>query len=115
MSEFAPVRVLSSPLIRCLQSVEPFAAREGSAVELSKGLRPDSRRAATTLLHEIGAGTGPVVLCTHGEVIEHIQSDLREKAPSNLSHAGMREKGSVWVLQYQQGRIARADYLAPPS
>jgi broad specificity phosphatase PhoE len=115
LTRFAPGRVISSPLLRCVQTVEPLLTRTALALELSEALRPDAGKAATDLLRECAKkGPGPVVLCTHGEVIEVIQSDPRHKSPHKLWHSRRREKGSVWILQYTGGRVTSADYRPPP-
>ena len=45
----APGRIVSSPLIRCLQTVRPLAEALGLTVEQSDALRPGAGTAATTL------------------------------------------------------------------
>ena len=57
-------RVLSSPYVRCVQTVEPLAAALGVAVVADARLAEGAGRAALELLAEDG-----VVACTHGDVI----------------------------------------------
>jgi 8-oxo-dGTP diphosphatase len=57
-------RVVSSPLVRCVQTVEPLAAALGLDVELDDRLAEGAGGSARALLEEDG-----VVACTHGDVI----------------------------------------------
>ena len=57
-------RVVSSPYVRCVQTVEPLAAGLGLEVELDDRLAEGAGRAAQPLLEEEG-----IVACTHGDVI----------------------------------------------
>jgi 8-oxo-dGTP diphosphatase len=85
LTPYAVARVLSSPFTRCLQTVEPLAARLGVAVEqcdaLGEGTPADVAR---DLLASIGE---TAVACTHGDVIAALIGPGREA-----------KKGSVWVL-----------------
>jgi phosphohistidine phosphatase SixA len=60
-------RVLSSPYVRCVETVEPLAGVLGVAVERDDRLAEGTGRAALELLHEEG-----VVCCTHGDVVGDI-------------------------------------------
>ena len=57
-------RVVSSPYVRCVQTVEPLAAALGLEVELDDRLAEGGGSSAQALLEEDG-----VVACTHGDVI----------------------------------------------
>jgi 8-oxo-(d)GTP phosphatase len=62
-------RVLSSPSIRCLQTVEPLAAARGLNVELRDELDESSQTTAGAALVRSIAGE-PVVVCGHGGLAE---------------------------------------------
>ena len=57
-------RVVSSPAVRCVQTVEPLAAAFGLEVELDDRLAEGGGGSARALVDETG-----VVACTHGDVI----------------------------------------------
>ena len=57
-------RVVSSPYVRCVETVEPLASALGLGVEQDDRLAEGAGAAATELLAEDG-----VVACTHGDVI----------------------------------------------
>jgi len=60
-------RVLSSPYVRCIETVEPLAAALDLPVELNDRLTEGAGPGAGLLLHE-----GGVVCCTHGDIIESV-------------------------------------------
>jgi 8-oxo-dGTP diphosphatase len=117
LGPFNPVRVLSSPYLRCVQTVTPLADSLGLRIERSQCLVPEAGAAATTLSREVAAdgnGAGAVVLCTHGEVIHEMQARLAGDGVASFGPTSLREKGSVWVLDRQGGRFVDARHIPPP-
>jgi phosphohistidine phosphatase SixA len=114
---FQPARIVSSPYLRCIQSIAPLAETLGESIERTQSLVPDAGTAATVLARTIVVdGPGSVVLCTHGEVIGDMQALMATEgdAPPGFGPESLREKGSVWVLDRQDGKFVRADYFPPP-
>jgi broad specificity phosphatase PhoE len=68
-------RILSSPFVRCVQTVEPLAAALGLEVELDERLKEGQGAAAAELLREEG-----VVCCTHGDIVEALLGRGLKKA-----------------------------------
>jgi 8-oxo-dGTP diphosphatase len=106
-------RVLTSPYVRCVQSVEPLAAARGLEVEeddrLAEGTPFDLVR---RLLHELA--DEQAVLCSHGDVIGAIVTDLAHRGV-DLGSAGLVwAKASTWVLD-GDATTPRASYLPPPA
>jgi hypothetical protein len=60
-------RVVSSPYVRCVETVEPLAVALGLKVEQDHRLAEGAGRAALELLYEDG-----FVGCTHGDVVEEL-------------------------------------------
>ena len=60
-------RVVSSPYVRCVASVEPLAAALGLPVEQDERLAEGAGRSAAELVREDG-----VVCCTHGDIVEDL-------------------------------------------
>lgn len=106
-------RVLSSPFLRCIQTVEPLARARGlevvAAPELAEGVQTER---AIGLIASLDNRT--TVLCGHGREIEAMIGGL-EAAGADVGGRRGLAKGSVWVLERHDGRIVSARYLpAPP-
>lgn len=99
---FGIERVLTSPYVRCRQSVEPLARALGLPVEDRDELAEGAGETETqALVVELGETTS--VLCTHGDIL----GVLLGEEP---------EKGSTWVVVADaDGGFTRSAYLAPPA
>src|SRR5665213_1251054 len=53
LTPFAPQRIVSSPFLRCLQSVTPLGEAVRIAVETSDSLIPDASSAAASLVVDV--------------------------------------------------------------
>ena len=60
-------RVVSSPYVRCVETVEPLAAALELPVEADDRLAEGAGHAALELVREAG-----VVCCTHGDIVEAV-------------------------------------------
>jgi 8-oxo-dGTP diphosphatase len=79
---FGVRRVVSSPYVRCVQTVEPLAAALGLQLEQDERLAEGEDAAAADLLREEG-----VVCCTHGDVAEALVGrGLKKAAAVVLEH-----------------------------
>ena len=104
-------RVLSSPAERCLQTVQPLAARLGRPVEPNEALGVDGSGAR--VLELLGdPALDEAVLCTHGEIIGEVFDEL-EKSGIELSDPRRWPKGCTWVLRRDDGHAWKGIYLAP--
>ena len=77
------LRILSSPYVRCVQTVEPLAAALGLEVELDERLKEGKGDAAAELLREDG-----VVCCTHGDIVEALVGRGLKKAAAAVLEDG---------------------------
>lgn len=106
-------RVISSPALRCRQTVEPLAARLGLTVEIEPRLGEGSSMSdAMALLGSLG--NRPVVLCSHGDLIPGLVEKLAPGALELEGGGGGVPKGSTWVFQGTLGETLRVAYLPPP-
>ncbi len=105
-------RVLSSPYVRCRQTVEPLAERLRLPVDLADALEEGAPLVDTlALLDKLGDDSA--VLCTHGDVVgELLDHCLRQGV--RLEDDRM-EKGSTWVFDTEAGAIIAARYVPPPA
>lgn len=104
-------RILSSPYLRCVQTVQPLADRVGLPVEKLEALAegPDPR-ALSKLVRDIG-GTR-TLLSSHGDVIPMVLEYLQEMGVRFLSDIEYR-KGSTWVVGHDGTSYTEAVYLPP--
>jgi 8-oxo-(d)GTP phosphatase len=113
--------LLSSPYLRCVQTVEPLAGKVGLSVEEEPALAEGHETEAIGLTRGLlvsrkGAGSSPaggmVVLCTHGDIIPAI---LEEAAADgvDLGEDTRWAKGSAWLLEGSAGRFTTAHYRPP--
>ncbi len=114
LAAFGVDRVLSSPYVRCEQTVEPLAHHLDLDVEFADELIEGSGDRAVGLMASM-AGSN-VVLCTHGDVIPACLERLDKLGVRLRSENGAVEfkKGSVWVIKIEGGRFDEAHYLPPP-
>jgi phosphohistidine phosphatase SixA len=102
--------VLSSPYVRCVQTVEPLADRLGLAVERADTLTEGARGEDALPLVEKFADTN-AVLCMHGDVLPEILEHLARRGLL-LPHDRV-EKGSTWALDFVDGTVTTIRYFAP--
>jgi 8-oxo-(d)GTP phosphatase len=113
LAPYGPTQVVSSPLLRCVQTVEPLATYLGLVIEETEALGPQADRDAVRLLRSLRSAPHPVVVCTHGETIEALQRRLARPGKLAFGPGGAHEKGSVWLLHATRGRLTSAMYLPP--
>jgi 8-oxo-(d)GTP phosphatase len=106
-------RILSSPFVRCVQTLEPLAEARGLQVEVATELGEGA--SVGELLRGLEAlGDRPTVVCGHGREIRSM-IDRLEAEGATIEGARGIAKGSVWVLDREGERIVAAHYLpAPP-
>lgn len=108
--------VLSSPYLRCVQTVEPLAGALGLSVEeepaLAEGQEADAVGLVRALLSpdEASKAVGrAVVLCTHGDIVPAVLEAARSDGV-DLGPGPRWAKGSSWILDGRGGRITAAHY-----
>lgn len=106
-------RILSSPAVRCRDTVLPLAGSRAlevvEAAELAEGA---DAKAAVGLLSELAGKKGDTVLCTHGDLIPEVLRRLVRdgvRLESELQFA----KGSTWELVVADGSVTTGRYHPP--
>lgn len=104
--------LLSSPYARCIETLEPLAARLGTDVAVEQRLCEfEPFEPVLELLADASDGT---VMCSHGDVIPATIAALERRGATFLSPADWR-KASVWLLARNKKRsIVRATVWPPP-
>lgn len=104
-------RVLSSPFVRCRQTVEPLASALGLEVEDAIELAEGNAAQALELIH--GLRGEDAALCTHGDVVPDVLQHLEAEGVHILAEWKWR-KASTWVLHTEDGEFTRATYVPRP-
>ena len=113
---FDPVRIVSSPAVRCTETVAPYAAHIGAPIEVDHALTvPDRAQAFSartspdhpvTDVARLLADGVPTLVCAHGENIPQLLGGACEylgaKPPSDPS----LPKAGFWVLQAGESTLA---------
>jgi 8-oxo-dGTP diphosphatase len=115
LSLLAPTRILSSPLIRCVQTVQPLADALGLAVEPHPALAEGASLDETWSLLESLVGDRAVVLCSHGDVIPPLLERLQRRGVPVQGEGRDVAKGSVWSVEAgPDGRLSNARLESAP-
>jgi 8-oxo-dGTP diphosphatase len=100
----------SSPYVRCVQTLEPLAARLGTSI-----LEDDRLAEAQPfegMLDLVGEVADGAVLCSHGDLIpETIQAFVRRGM--ELQGPPDWRKATVWVLKRKGDRITKGKVWLP--
>jgi 8-oxo-dGTP diphosphatase len=106
-------RILTSPFVRCVQSMEPLAAARGLQIEEIHELREGGELEAVVAAFD-SLDERSTVLCGHGREIDALIEHV-EAAGARIEGWRGLAKGSVWVLEREHGRVVSARYLPPPA
>jgi exopolyphosphatase/guanosine-5'-triphosphate,3'-diphosphate pyrophosphatase len=110
LAEEHPRRLISSPSVRCVQTLGPLARTTGLRIEqdarLAEGAPLDS---AALLLASLGSE--PAVICGHGDLLPVLVASFDAKGvrPSEIDC----EKGSFWRIEEDAEGGRRATYWLP--
>jgi 8-oxo-dGTP diphosphatase len=104
-------RIISSPYVRCVMSVEQLAEQRGLEVEISEALAEGEDQAPLHLVEGlIGVNA---LLCSHGDVIPYIIGILEGRGLRIPPHHDYR-KSSTFVLEREGAFFSTATYIPPP-
>jgi phosphohistidine phosphatase SixA len=104
--------LVSSPYVRCVQTLEPLAERVRLPIGVDDRLTEGAAfEGALNLLDEAAEGA---VLCSHGDVIPETIDALVRRGLELRTPPDWR-KASVWLLQRNKhGVFTRAEVWGPP-
>ena len=106
--------LVSSPYVRCVETLAPLAAAQGLSVQEHDALAEGAGAVAALELVRAVAALGPAALSTHGDVQQLVVQSLAAAGVPLAGRMGF-EKGSTWVLDVRQGEVASGRYVAPPA
>ncbi len=109
-----PTRILTSPTVRCRQTIEPLGDAVGVRVKDDDRLFEGPSRSDIESLLDDAARKKATVMSSHGDVIPALLHALVERGMTHEDRL-IWQKASTWVVQYskKQGWGA-ACYLTPP-
>jgi phosphohistidine phosphatase SixA len=104
-------RVLTSPALRCQQTVGALARTCDLKVEVVDWLAEGSSQLAI-IRKMMKLGDQDVALCSHGDVIPEVVRTLEAQGMEINGERGWK-KGAIWSIHMRDGTATRAEYLAP--
>ena len=112
LAPLRPTAVISSPHLRCVQTLEPLAQMCGLVVVRDPRLQEDSPlESSLAALEDAPDGA---VLCSHGDVIpDAVNGLIRRGMDLGDSPVALR-KASMFVLNRVNGLYTTAEYVEPP-
>ncbi|MGH9117766.1 MAG: SixA phosphatase family protein [Acidimicrobiales bacterium] len=106
-------RILSSPAVRCVDSVTPLAGELGHRVKhRSELLEGEPRPPAFELLRGAAGRKGDSVACCHGDLVPEVLRWVSAMG-ARLEGGDRWTKGSTWCLDWEGDRFVRGRYLPP--
>jgi 8-oxo-(d)GTP phosphatase len=108
-------KILSSPMVRCAQTVAPLAERRGLAVQADLHLIEGADAGAALRFLAAQAVHGHIVACTHGDVMMLGIEQLLDEGVRLRGSKVAYKKGSTWRLTVTDGVYTSARYLPPVS
>jgi 8-oxo-dGTP diphosphatase len=102
--------VLSSPYVRCVETVEPLAARHDRQVIVAEVLAEGAPiEPLLQLLEHLPTHS---VVCTHGDMLHAIVDAIDSDGVAD-HELGCFDKGVVWVLARSHGGLSVVDVIPP--
>ena len=103
-------RLLTSPYVRCVETLEPLAARTDLEIEVYDDLGEGN--GASPVIELLEAADAPIAICGHGDVIGELIEVLdRRGVPRDDDRMA---KGSTWVLARRGRDLVDAHYVPVP-
>jgi 8-oxo-dGTP diphosphatase len=104
-------RLISSPYVRCRQTLEPLAQRLGLPI------RDEARLIeGTPFMEALALITAPgpsAAMSTHGDIVEDLVAHVVRRGLVPPAETG-GSKASTWELEVANGKITVARYIRPP-
>lgn len=97
LAEVGIERLLTSPYLRCVETLAPLAACIGVPVEITQALAEGPHDDALALVRSLGSLN--VVMCSHGDIIPALLDTFRRVDSLDLGADPRCQKGSLWILE----------------
>lgn len=107
-----PTVLLSSPYLRCTETLEPLADRTGLSITIEERMAEETP--LELALAALDDAPDNAVLCSHGDVITEVVDALIRRGMSVGPDMAPPRKGSVIVLHHVNRLFTRAEYWERP-
>jgi 8-oxo-dGTP diphosphatase len=108
-----PSMLLSSPYVRCVQTLEPLAEIAGLEIVIDERLTEESPlEKSLAVLEDVPDNA---VLCSHGDVIPDLVNGLIRRGMEVDASMRSPRKGSVIVLHHVNKLFTHAEYWDRPT
>lgn len=110
-------RLVSSPFLRCIQTLEPIAAASGLPIDVAAELGEGRPVAGAEAWILAAAADGAAVLSTHGDIVEGLLTGLADRGVPlvDIEAAKGYPKGGVWRLDVHDGSVRRVSAVPTKS
>lgn len=109
-----PSVLLSSPYLRCKQTLEPLAEASGLTVHVEPRIEEDSPLERS--LAALEDAPDNAVMCSHGDVIPDVLNGLIRRGMFIDAGAPLAlRKAATFILHRENNVFTRAEYWAPPA
>ena len=106
-------RLLSSPYVRCMETVVPLSGERGVAIEPVDALAEGATLGEALALVGKFAANG-AMFCTHGDVVPMLLQHYANQGV-DIGPTPQWPKGSTWALETDAtGDVVSVHYLPPP-
>jgi 8-oxo-dGTP diphosphatase len=113
LADAGVTQLVSSPSLRCVQTLEPLAERLDLPIECDGRLQEGAQGPeALALADELRAQRLPAAVCSHGDVIPELLRLLRAGA-TRFTDPLVWPKGSIWVVAGDGAGWSTARYVGP--
>ena len=112
LAEFPVPRILSSPYLRCVDTVQPLAVKVGVAVVPTELLAEEGE--ASLVIELFAACPDHTVACSHGDVIPAVIETLARHGMEVIGEPDWR-KGATWVIERDGDEFTQATAWPPPA
>jgi 8-oxo-dGTP pyrophosphatase MutT (NUDIX family)/phosphohistidine phosphatase SixA len=107
-------KLVSSPSLRCVDTVAPLAERRDLAVQTEERLAEGADAATALAFLAEEAANGDLVACTHGDVMMLGVERLLDEGVRLRGSTVAYKKGCAWRLTVTDGVYTAARYVPPP-
>lgn len=104
-------KILSSPYLRCIETVQPLGESLNIQIETDDRLREDTDFEALSSFLASLETEGVIVACTHGNVATELVEILLGPHLEEVDYPLRCAKASLWDLDLSRGKIMRATYV----